>query len=129
MIWPWLKQKLQRPLIRRLGGHDPVTTGFLMYRAGLLSDLANTGRFSPELKPLIEAQIRCVRSAILELEHGRGKYAALGCKPSFRELEASSTGTEGVCLVCARRLASRARSASLLDANGRSSIGFSDSNQ
>lgn len=117
MIGLWLKQKFQRRVIKALVGHDPVTVGFLMYRAGLLSDLASAGKFAPGMKPLIEAQIRCVRSAILSLEHGHGKYSSLGRKPGFRNLEASFFEREGICAFCARSIAKGARTESLLDAD------------
>lgn len=70
-------QHLQRLLIKSLGGHDPVTVRFLIYRANLLADHALSGRFEGETESSVRAQVAMVRAATRKLDRFYGKYQGI----------------------------------------------------
>ena len=89
-----LKFRLQRKLILALGGYDPVTVGFLMYRANLLADQALSGRYKGGLWPVVQGQVRAVRAATQKLDRFYGKHQ--GIKRGFCRVEIVSGNGEGL---------------------------------
>src|SRR4051812_14828172 len=88
-----LLPRLQRYLVMALGGHDPVTVNYLIYRSGLLSQQAISGKYALGMKPVVAAQVRCVQQAICKLDKSYAKR--FGCKPGVRRVEIINGVAEG----------------------------------
>lgn len=90
-----LRHRLHRWLIILIGAADPVDVGFLVYRANLLVDLTEGGKFRGGIGPLVRTQQLAVREAIYKLDPKYATAKGMARKHGVREVEIVGGAGEG----------------------------------
>ena len=124
-LFLYLKNRIQNSLIVALGGHNPVTVRYLIYRAGLLADQATSGKFSAGMKPLITEQVRNVRRAIMELDSNYARVKGIRHQPGLSEMEIVLRQGEGWTFRSVSPVVTQVRAGRLLAASAAPTPGSS----